>query len=347
VAQATPIMHGYTPGMAQTAMPVGYGTPAADSGLEEIEGRRRRRRRNSSSQMLAVVVVLIVVGVFGAFCFMYRDALLAALENKPQTVIVQGDEPTAEEVEAKKHRELAEQHKARKEAAEKERAKRAADAQLASNMSVAPMFEPPKRTPPRIQQPPKVRVKTRPPAMLVSIKPLSHEEKATVGRSLAGARAALAERNPGKVEEQLNLAMLEASSAESMAAINRMRTLQESYQEFWHAVRESIKGLKAVDELEVDGKKMIVIDADTEHLSVRADGQSRDYKIEKLPTNMALSLANQWLRPGDPNSKVVLGAFLAVDPKGNRERARQLWQEAAAGGSEVAKILLTQDAEQG
>ena len=50
-----------------------------------------------------------------------------------------------------------------------------------------------------------------------------------------------------------------------------------------------------------------------------ADGQVRDYKIEKLPTNMAVHLARQWLRKGDPTSKVVIGTFLAVDPKGDQQ----------------------------
>jgi hypothetical protein len=345
VAQATPVMHGYAPAMAQAALAVGYGAPASDDGLEDLADRRRRRRRNSSGQMLAVAVVLVVVGAFGGFCFMYRDALLAALENKPQTVIVQDDQKAAAP-EAKNAQPRPEQPKAKTPPAVKEPPKQSPDIQFASNMPVGPMVEPPKRVQPK--RPPVLpQRKAPPPAMSVSIKPLSAEEKASVEKSLAGARAALAERNTGKVEEQLNLATLEASSAESLAAINRMRSLEESYQAFWHAVRESVKGLKAVDEIEVDGKKMVVIDADGEHLSVRADGQSRDYKIEKLPTNMALSLAEQWLRQGDPSSNVVLGAFLAVDPKGDRQRARQLWKEAAGQGSEVAKILLQQDAEQG
>ncbi|HEX4148888.1 MAG TPA: hypothetical protein VHY20_07870, partial [Pirellulales bacterium] len=101
-----------------------------------------------------------------------------------------------------------------------------------------------------------------------------------------------------------------------------------------------------VDELDIDGKKMIVIDATAEHLSVRADGKVADYKIEKLPTPMAIFLARQWLRKGDPASNVVMGAFLSVDPKGDRNRARKLLEDAAAQGSEVAKKLLAMDAEE-
>ncbi len=102
-------------------------------------------------------------------------------------------------------------------------------------------------------------------------------------------------------------------------------------------MHESVKGLKSVDELEIDGKRMIVVDADGEHLSVRTDAQLQDYKIEKLPTKMALYLAEQWLQPNDPNSKVVLGAFLAVDPHGNRQEARQLCAKPPAGAPKSPK----------
>ncbi|HEX3655729.1 MAG TPA: hypothetical protein VHV55_07990 [Pirellulales bacterium] len=345
VAQAMP-MQAYAPGMAmaQPAMPMGYGAPSAETGLEDIASPRRRRRRASGGQMVAIVGVLVVVGGVCAFGYLYREPLLAALEDKPQVVIHEGEDPTAKTSQPKPAHVAEESHKAKSQPANIMPARQPADEQVVMNVPQQNTV-PPKRVRPK--QPNPVGLKARPQvaAYSVSIKPRSPEEKAAVGRSLAATRSALAERNFPKVEEQLNLAMLEASSSESLAAIGRMRSLEDAYKEFWHAVRQSCKGLKSVDELEVDGKKMIVIDADTEHLSVRADGQSRDYMIEKLPSNMALSLAEQWLHPNDPSSKVVLGAFLAVDPKGDRQEARELWQEAVRQGSEVAKTLLAQDAD--
>jgi len=315
--------------------------------LEDIASPRRRRRRASGGQMAAVFGVLIVVGGFGAFAYVYREPLLAALEDKPPIVIHEGEETPAEPSHPKPQQVAGASHKAKGGATERIAPKQPPGVQIATNMDLGmgPAIPPPKRLPPQRPKAAAVKAKQRAAPLSVSIKPLSPEEKAAVDRSLAASRSAMAERNFARVDEQLNLAMLEASSSESLVAIDRMRALDEAYREFWHAVRESCKGLKAVDELEIDGKKMIVIDADAEHLSVRADGQIRDYKIEKLPSAMALSLAEQWLNPNDPNSKVVVGAFLAVDPKGDRQQARQLWQAAAGRGSSIAKTLLAQDAD--
>jgi hypothetical protein len=346
VAQAVP-MQAYSPGMAmaQPAMPMGYGAPAAETGLEDIASPRRRRRRASGGQMVAMFGVLVVVGGVCAFGYVYREPLLAALEDKPPIVILEGEDPTAKTSQPKPAHVAEESHKAKNQPAKVMPARQPADEQVAMDVRKPNTVPPPERVRPKQSNPVGLKARPQVAAMSISIKPRSPEEKAAVGRSLAATRSALAERNFPKVEEQLNLAMLEASSSESLAAIGRMRSLEDAYKEFWHAVRQSCKGLKSVDEVEVDGKKMIVIDADAEHLSVRVDGQSRDYKIEKLPTNMALSLAEQWLHPNNPSSKVVLGAFLAVDPKGDRQEARELWQEAVRQGSEVAKTLLAQDAD--
>lgn len=332
---AMPVMQGYAPGvpLAQPMM-AGYAAAPANQ-LEDIAMPRRRQRRGSGGQMLAVVAVLIIVGAAGALGYVYREPLMAALEDKPQVVIHEGDQPTNPETAKAKPQ-------GEQPAQKPVVSKQPEQTQIVTKMPTEPVAPPTRVV---RKAPVAVKPKQPPTAISISIKPQTPEEKAAVARSLAAARSALAERNRAKVEEQLNLAMLEASSSEGLKTIDRMRTLEESVKEFWHAVAESCKGLKSVDELEIDGKRMVVIDADTEHLSVRADGQVRDYKLEKLPTNMALYLAEQWLQPNDPSSKVVLGAFLAVDPKGDRQQARVLWEEAAGQGSEVAKILLAQDAD--
>ncbi|HEX4147456.1 MAG TPA: hypothetical protein VHY20_00650, partial [Pirellulales bacterium] len=222
VAQAMPVQ-GYAPGMVapQPAMPgFGYGESTADGGLEDIETRRRRRRRSYSGPIIAVVALLVVIGGLVGVGVVYRETLIEALENKPQTVIVQGNKPGPEESGSKPVAPAVQPAKAPPPVAKTE---------MASNVSVAPKVTPPPVAPKK-KPPVKPATKPRPlPAgMAVSIKPLSPEEKATVGKTLVGARAALADRDSPKAEEQLNLAMLEASSAESLAAIERMRTLQEA-----------------------------------------------------------------------------------------------------------------------
>ena len=122
------------------------------------------------------------------------------------------------------------------------------------------------------------------------------DEKAAVAKSLAAVRKALGERNKVKAAEQLNLATLEASSPDSLAAIDRMKTLESALDAFWKAVDQGIKGLKTVDELNYDGMTGVVINAEPGSLSLRIEGQSKEYKVDKLPTGLAYHLAERWLR---------------------------------------------------
>ena len=189
--------------------------------------------------------------------------------------------------------------------------------------------------------------KPKPVVVMVEIpslhKPASAEEKAAVAKSLAAVRKALGDRNKVKAAEQMNLAMLEASSPESLQAIDRMKTLESALEFFWKAVGNSLKDLKPVDELTYDGLTAVVINAEPESLSIRVEGQSKEYKVEKLPTGLAYHLAERSLREGDPESKAVLGAFLYVEPKGDHQKARQLWEQAASQGGDVAKLLVQLD----
>jgi hypothetical protein len=41
-----------------------------------------------------------------------------------------------------------------------------------------------------------------------------------------------------------------------------------------------------------------------------------------------------------PDSKVIVGTFLAMDKEGDRERARMLWEDAAKHGQSLGKDLL-------
>ena len=338
MAGPAPVMQGYGPGgpLVQSVMP-GYSAAPANA-LENISAPRRRRRRESSG-LLALCGLLAIVAAVAAVGYAYRERLIDAIKDTPQVASRQDEEHIRTNPDK---RPTAPGHDGTgPKAADTATGKQPFKKQAATKVPMPPAQE-------QSRPPEHAGRKAKPavPPTPTSIKPQSPEEKAAVGRLLSAARTALAERNWGKADEHLSLAMLQASSAAGLAAVDGMRTLRASVNEFWRAVAESCKGLKPVDELEIGDKRMIVIDSDAEHLSLRADGQVRNYKLEALPAEVALYLAEQWLQPGAHESKVVLGAFLAVDPAGNQQRAQQLWREAADQGSEVAQILLAQSANQ-
>jgi hypothetical protein len=159
--------------------------------------------------------------------------------------------------------------------------------------------------------------------------PASPEEKQAVATTLAAARKALGERKIEDARIQLDLARLEASSGESLKAVERTRLLADAVEQFWNAVREGMKGLKAADELKAGPS----VESSESKVAVRIDGKNREYAFDKLPRGLARSIAERWLATDDPNSKLIMAAFLAVDPNGDLEQAHKLVQTASNEGA--------------
>ncbi len=165
------------------------------------------------------------------------------------------------------------------------------------------------------------------------------EETTAIEKSLAAARTALSERNIPKAQEQTDLALLEATSGQSIRSIEKTRVVIDLIRQFWDAVREGVKGLTVAEELTVGDTTMIVVDNSDGKLIVRANGQNREYTIEKIPTALAKMLAERWLKEGDTNTKILIAAFMTVDPKGDPVYARDLVDQVAGGNVDLAEIL--------
>ncbi|MEX2120314.1 MAG: hypothetical protein WD847_12025 [Pirellulales bacterium] len=173
--------------------------------------------------------------------------------------------------------------------------------------------------------------------------PPNPQIEASVKRNLAAARAALARRDVAAAEEQLNLAMLDVETRELEAEIDRALLLSAHVADFWQAVGKSLAGLEVAEELDLDGQVVIVVESENRSLVVRGGGRNRTYTLEKLPVPLALLLAQRSLPRDDPKSKAALGAFHAVDARGDVAQARRLWQEAAGQGFDAASLLLELD----
>lgn len=165
------------------------------------------------------------------------------------------------------------------------------------------------------------------------------EDKAAIETALNAARQALANREPGEAEIQLAQATLEATSRESLAKVDRLQLLAMRVGEFWNAVRETLPSLQAGESFDVDGEEVNVVEASAEKIVIRVAGRNREYQLAKMPAKLAATLAARWLEEGNPVSSAVLGAFQAVDPQGDRQQARLLFQQARAGGMNVDPLL--------
>lgn len=157
------------------------------------------------------------------------------------------------------------------------------------------------------------------------------EEAAKVGTLLKSARAALANREIVKAQDLLAEATIEATAPETTAEVGRVELLANYVEMFWDAVRQTLPKI-GLEELEINGTMMAVVEADENHLIIRAEGKNYDYKWQKLPRSIAYYLANRWLAQDDPVRNLVLASFEMIDPKGDRNQAERLLDTAAAAG---------------
>ena len=175
--------------------------------------------------------------------------------------------------------------------------------------------------------------------------PASDDEKAAVGEALAAARRALAGRNFAEADDQVAQATLAATAPELLAEIDRVQLMAQYLKDFWEAAQQHMAKLGAAETITVDGEELSIIEASEEKIILRVAGKRREYTFEKLPPKLAYWLADNWLDKSNPASLATLGAYHALDAKGDRQKARQLFDEAAAAGFDAGPLLAELDSQ--
>jgi hypothetical protein len=169
--------------------------------------------------------------------------------------------------------------------------------------------------------------------------PVDPAQAAKLHRALAAARLKLGERKLDEAKQQITMASQLAVTPEQHDEVDRYDALEKYVGEFWSAVRDSVKNLKATDEIDLGSTKVIVVEASADSLTIHVGGANRRYQVNQLPSGLAVGLALHWLDPKKPENKVFVGAFYLVDPKTGPEQAKQAWDEAAAAGVDVKNLL--------
>ncbi len=162
------------------------------------------------------------------------------------------------------------------------------------------------------------------------------DERATV---LTELRTALAQRDFDAAKTALAAAKKLAGEPEFDKELDRMELLHEYTHEFWKAVDAGGKSLQATEELVIGDQRAAVVEYENFRLVIRVAGQNRQYALRDLPNNLTRLLAERSFKPNVPQNKVFLGAYHAMDAKGDRAEARRLWLEAQKGGVDVAGLL--------
>jgi len=152
-------------------------------------------------------------------------------------------------------------------------------------------------------------------------------------------RTALAARDFEKADEKIKEAVKQAEPAEPGEELVRLQTLQQLSSEFWLAVRDGAKTLRAADELVIGDTRTAFVEFDGNVFVMRVNGKNVRYTRQSVPAKVALTLAERVLKPNDAANKAIIGAFLLSDGKGSRDLAKKYLNEAKQGGANVDAIL--------
>jgi len=157
-------------------------------------------------------------------------------------------------------------------------------------------------------------------------------------RGLAAARAAMARHDFAAARRHVDAAAALAQDPSEEAAVARARLLLSNLQEFWKGIAQVVAGLTVAQEISAGPTQYIVVAVTRGKLTLRSEGSSRTYDLRNLPRPVVEALARSGFAP-HPSSKVLLGTYLALDPRGDRREARKLWEEARQQGEDVDALL--------
>ena len=151
-------------------------------------------------------------------------------------------------------------------------------------------------------------------------------------------RSALAQHDLASAQEALKIAETNAQTSEEHDVVERLRILRHYLGEFWNGIRQAVIRLEATQEFTVGSTRFAIVEGNSQYLIVRAEGRNIRWPIERIPGSVVELLAKRWFRTNNAATQLAFGAYYAV--RGQKQDARQYWEQAAKSGSADAKALL-------
>lgn len=163
-------------------------------------------------------------------------------------------------------------------------------------------------------------------------------KQAAFRRAISMARLAIGKRDFAGAKGHLRSAAESIQAPAEEAELGRLESLVANLEEFWKGMRKIVADLAPTQEIMLGQTPVLVVEADARHLTIRSEGRTRTYRIEEIPRPIIEALAEGGFAK-HPSSKILLGSYMAMDPNGDHQQARRLWQEAAQQGEDVSELM--------
>ncbi len=155
---------------------------------------------------------------------------------------------------------------------------------------------------------------------------------------VAAAWQALAQRDVERAKTEIAAAAKRATAAQQKAEVGQLQLLALCIERFWQAVDAELKRLQPSDELDLGGARVAVVETGPRGLTLHLGGKNQRYSRLAMPGPWALAVAEHRFDNSPPN-KLLLGAFLAVDPQGDRSQARKIWEKTQRDEPNAGELL--------
>ncbi|MHC4401782.1 MAG: hypothetical protein ACYTG0_19090 [Planctomycetota bacterium] len=198
----------------------------------------------------------------------------------------------------------------------------------------APESPPEPKSPAKIVPPKKPPEEPTATKQAIDVPPVDPpSETSKVPETLAAARRAMWSRDLSTARRHVEAAMAAAQSPAERSEAERVERMLQALDLFWHKVREGAAGLVSTQELWINDTPIIVVEAGDGRLTVRVNGMNYTYAVGDVPQKLAVALAELRLAENDPTTDLAVGAFLAIDHRGDRQAARTRWLRAGPEGA--------------
>jgi hypothetical protein len=152
------------------------------------------------------------------------------------------------------------------------------------------------------------------------------------------ARRAVVERRLEEARKSLEAAHELALGSTLEPQVTRLSLITDHVDQFWQAFEAGLKDLGG-QEITLGGKLASVIEVRPKELLVRVEGRNRKFNRERLPTGIAIAVADRALKPEAGSSDLFRGAYLAVQPSPDRAKVMAEWKKAQEKGVPVDELL--------
>jgi len=155
-------------------------------------------------------------------------------------------------------------------------------------------------------------------------------------KSLDSIRVAMAQRDIPGAKDLLAKAA-QNGSPDYEKQYDRLELICHSLEQFWKAVSDGTKTLRALDEFEVANTRVVVVEISPDRLVIRVLGENKRYTLDNLPPKVAIALASRAMAE-DKRNFVFVAAFHLADKAGDKAEAARLLTKAKRAGIEVGTL---------